>query len=140
MTIFRAADSIPTFISQVLFFQICQIEFKHGFQRRHFYLKEMYLKNVKIGKNQQISGLEIRELYKNRLRASLIPHKIKICEDGSANENCEEEKIIIDDPKTHNITEAIGNLSPCSAHTLQIFATTACIFFFIYFENFLLYG
>lgn len=54
----------------------------------------------------------------------ITSYRIKICKDGSAEEDCSEENRIIEDPSTHNLTEKIENLSPCSAYSMQIFATT----------------
>jgi len=54
----------------------------------------------------------------------ITSYRIKICQDGSAEENCLEENRIIEDASTHNLTEKIENLSPCSAYSMQIFATT----------------
>jgi len=41
-----------------------------------------------------------------------------------AEEECLEENRIIEDASTHNLTEKIENLSPCSKYSMQIFATT----------------
>jgi len=54
----------------------------------------------------------------------ITSYKIKICKDGSAEEDCSEENMIIEDPSTHNLTRKIENLSPCSSYSMQIFATT----------------
>jgi len=54
----------------------------------------------------------------------ITSYRIKICKDGSAEEDCLEQNRIIDDASTHNLTEKIENLSPCSAYSMQIFATT----------------
>merc|ERR1712106_792330 len=54
----------------------------------------------------------------------ITSYRIKICQDGSDEENCLEENRIIEDASTHNLTEKIENLSPCSAYSMQIFATT----------------
>jgi len=54
----------------------------------------------------------------------ITSYRIKICKDGSAEEDCLEENMIIEDPSTHNLTKKIENLSPCSAYSMQIFATT----------------
>jgi len=54
----------------------------------------------------------------------ITSYRIKICKDGSAEEDCLEEIMLIEDPSTHNLTKEIENLSPCSAYSMQIFATT----------------
>lgn len=54
----------------------------------------------------------------------ITSYRIKICKDGLAEEECLEENRIIEDASTHNLTEKIENLSPCSKYSMQIFATT----------------
>eukprot|EP00092_Neocalanus_flemingeri_P105865 GFUD01135762.1.p1 GENE.GFUD01135762.1~~GFUD01135762.1.p1 ORF type:complete len:785 (-),score=164.61 GFUD01135762.1:1070-3424(-) len=54
----------------------------------------------------------------------ITSYRIKICKDGSAEEECPGETIEIEDPSTHNLTRTIENLSPCSGYSMQIFATT----------------
>lgn len=54
----------------------------------------------------------------------ITSYRIKICKDGSAEEDCLEENMEIEDASTHNLTKKVENLSPCSSYSMQIFATT----------------